>query len=167
MKRILTLLALAAALVGAGCREAAPPPHAVMASGAPGGQTYCVWQSQASIPAVTGNNATITLFDSTIGGTARGVYDFLQRIMVTANFDQTVTVNYDIQLGTSTQWVRAAGTNASSTFTGGTTTTGTNEIDFLVQGNESRVQMVTGGTGPGVAWNKPAIRLCYVRDLGQ
>jgi hypothetical protein len=165
MKRILTLLALTAALVGAGCREAAPPPHAVMASTTPGGQGYCVWQSQSSIPALAGNNQTITAFDSTMGGTARGAYDFLQRIMFTANVDHDVTVNYDIQLGTSTTWVRAAGTNASTTFTGGTTTTGTSEIDFLVQGNESRIQVVTGGTGP--TSTKPAIRLCYVRDLAQ
>lgn len=140
-------------------------PKAVFASGTPGGQTYCVWQAQSSINTVTGNNATITVFDSTMGGTVRGAYDFLQRIMVTANVDQTVTVNYDVQLGLSTTWVRAAGTNASMSFVGGTVTTGTSEGDFLIQGNESRIQVVTGGTGPTAT--KPAIRLCFVRDLGQ
>jgi hypothetical protein len=137
--------------------------HKFGASGGPGGSQYCYWQT--NLPAVTGNTATITLFDTTAGGTQRGIFDFMQRMMVVGNVDQTVTVNYDIQMGTSTTWVRAAGTNASYSFAGGTTTTGTTEVDHLVQGNESRIQVVTGATGPTASrW---ALRLCFVRDLGQ
>lgn len=159
------VLLSAMAFVGACQQAAAPTSHGTFAATTPGGQGYCVWQPQSSIPAITGNSATITLFDSTMAGTTRNAYDFLQRIMVTANVDQTITINYDIQLGASTTWVRAAGTNASYSMTGGTTTTGTSEIDYLVQGNESRLQAVTGGTGP--TSTKPAIRLCFVRDLAQ
>lgn len=167
MKTLLLILALISAQACAIPVRVTDAPIAAghKMSSISGGQQYCIWQAQAQIPAIAGNSQTITLFDSTAGGTQRGVYDFLNRIMVTANVDQTITVNYDVQLGTNTTWYRAAGTNASYSMVGGTATTGTSEIDYLVQGNESRIQAVTGGTGP--TSRKPSIRLCFVRDVGQ
>lgn len=144
-------------------RVVSPAPAAAHKFATSGGQQYSYWQT--GLPAVTGNNQTITLFDTTAGGTQRGVFPFLNRIMVIANFDQTVTVNYDIQLGSSTTWVRAAGANASYSFAGGSLTTGTTLVDYLVQGQESRIQAVTGGTGPSAS--RAALELFFVRDLGQ
>lgn len=143
----------------------APVPHAFAAQA--GGAEYSYWQT--NVPTVTGNSATITLFDTTAGGTQLGVYKFLNRVTLACNFDQTVTVNYDTQLRSdvapTATWYRAAGTNASYSFTGGTATTGTTLVDYLVQGQELRLQAVTGGTGPSVS--DCAFRLVFVRDIGQ
>lgn len=160
-----TLLIAAALAVLACSPKSQPAGHAFAATAS--GVEYSYWQT--GLPVVTGNTATITLFDTTMGGTQLGLYKFLNRVTLACNFDQTVTVNYDTQLRSdlspAATWYRAAGTNASYAFTGGTTTTGTTLVDYLVQGQEARLQAVTGGTGPSVS--DCALRLVFVRDLGQ
>lgn len=162
-----TLAVLAFFALAACSPQAQQPPQHVFAAMGASGAEYSYWQT--NVPVVTGNSATITLFDTTAGGTQLGVYRFLNRVTLACNFDQTVTVNYDSQLRSDTTpaatWYRSAGTNASYSFTGGTTTTGTTLVDYLVQGQEARLQAVTGGTGPSVS--DCAMRLVFVRDLGQ
>lgn len=166
MKRLLALVPLlflvACAEHPIAVREVNPATsgHSIKAAaGGPGGVQYRYWQT--NLPAVTGNSATITMFDTTAGGTQSGKYDFLQRIMVTANCDQAITVNYQIQIRPNTTWSQAAGTNASFAVASGSVS----EVDNLVQGQESRIQIVTGGTGPTVC--PVAIALFFVRDLAQ
>lgn len=164
MKRLLFLLAFIA-LTQQSCavpvRVVSQPvaPHKMAAAGGPSGVEYRYWQT--NLPAITGNNATINLFDTTAGGTQRGIYAFLQRLMVTLQCDQAVTVTYQVQLSPSTTWLQAAGSNASTSFPANTVT----EVDFLSQGQESRVQVVTGSTGPTTCAD--AVGLFFVRDLGQ
>lgn len=164
MKRLLFLLAF----VGLTLQACAVPvrvvsqpaaPHRFAAAGGPSGVEYRYWQT--NLPVITGNNATITLFDTTAGGTQFGKYAFLQRLMLTLQCDQAVTVTYQVQLSPSTTWLQAAGSNASTSFPASTVT----EVDFLSQGQESRIQVVTGSTGPTTCAN--ALALFFVRDLGQ
>lgn len=165
MKRLLALISLfflvACAAHPLAVREVNPSSssHIKAAAGGPGGVEYRYWQT--NLPAITGNSQTITAFDTTAGGTQSGKYDFLQRIMVTGNCDQAVTVNYQIQIRPSTTWSLAAGTNASYAFAAGSVS----EVDDLVQGQESRIQIVTGSTGPTTC--PIAIALFFVRDLAQ
>lgn len=165
MKRLLAFVPLlfvgACAAHPIAVREVDPvtSSHIKAAAGGPGGVEYRYWQT--NLPAITGNSQTITVFDTTAGGTQSGVYNFLQRIMVTGNCDQAVTVNYQIQIRPSTTWSLAAGTNASYAFAAGSVS----EVDDLVQGQESRIQIVTGATGPTTC--PIAIALFFVRDLAQ
>jgi hypothetical protein len=162
MKRLallIGLVTLASCAIPVRIVAPASAPHKFAAAGGPSGVEYRYWQT--NLPAITGNNATITLFDTTKGGTVLGAYAFLQRLMLTLQCDQAVTVTYQVQLSPSTTWMTAAGSNASTSFPASTVT----EVDFLSQGQESRIQVVTGSTGPTTCAD--ALALFFVRDLGQ
>lgn len=114
-----------------------------------------------NIPTLVGQaSSTIVEFDTTRGDTILKQFPFLQRIMVTGQCDQTVTIVYQVKLTPDTTWVTAAGSNASTSYPASTTT----ETDFLVQGPESRIQAITT-TAPTVC--KLAIALFNARILGQ
>ena len=96
---------------------------------------------RAPLNPVTGNNATVTVFDTTVAP----VFPLPERLAVTCRFDQAVTILYQVErLGSST-WRTVNGS-------GDAVTANTDFfIDYLVQGPNNRIQVVTGSTGPTVA----------------
>jgi hypothetical protein len=164
MKRLVLLLALVAASASACAipvRIVTPTPvgHKMGAVGDASGvqYRYCL----ATVPAVTGNNASVLIFDTTAAGTQSGVYKFLQRIMVSGQFNQAVTMNYQVKHVGSATWANAAGSTAGDAFLAATET----EFDYLSQGVESRLSVATGGAGPTT--QRVDVCLFFVRELGQ
>ena len=109
-----------------------------------------------SIPAITGNNATIDLYDTTVSPTTI----FVNRIMYTGRCDQAITLNYQILRDGSSTW-RTMNNNGSGDTVAANTDTA---IDYLVLGPNSRLEAVTGGTGPSTC--ETSIALFGDRELG-
>jgi hypothetical protein len=139
--------------------EPATAARHIFAMGTPGGAEYryCL----PTVPAVTGNNTSVLIFDTTAGGTVSGVYKFLQRVMVSGQFNQAVTMNYQVQHVGSATWVNAAGSTLGDAFAANTET----EVDYLSQGVESRLSVATGGAGPTT--QRVDVCLFFVRNVGQ
>ena len=95
---------------------------------------------RAPLNVVTGNSATITVFDSTVVP----VFPLPERLVVSCRFDQNVTVLYEVQRLGSVTWRTVNGGGAGDVVTANQDTL----FDYLVQGPNSRLQVVTGGTGP-------------------
>lgn len=158
MRRFLRVLPLFAVFVGCAASHPQPTPHRfgdVSSNGTPP-----IW---ITIPTITGNTATITLFDTTNGGKQIKQYPRLQRLLVAGSCtDQAITINYQFQVPGSSTWLLGAGSAASVSYPSGTTAT---ETDFLAQGSEARIQAVTGGTGPTAC--NIGLALFETRELGQ
>lgn len=88
---------------------------------------------------VTGNSATIVVFDTTV------TPNHADRIMVTGFFNQAVTILYRVQHNGSSTWRTVNG--SGDAVTGSTQT----QFEYVVQGLNSQVEIVTGSTGPTVA----------------
>ncbi len=165
MKRIIVALSLfaisACAIPVRVVNEEPASPAAAhrMAMGTPGGidYRYCL----PTVPAVTGNNTNVLIFDTTSVGTVSGAYKFLQRVMVSGQFNQAVTMNYQVQHVGSATWANAAGSTSGDAFAANTETL----VDYLSQGVESRLSVATGGTGPTT--QRVDVCLFFVRVLGQ
>jgi hypothetical protein len=155
--RALGLLALVVS-IGACCPCMAPPPatpsHRV--GGADPNTDPAIWQ----VPpvAVTGNTATITIFDT---GAVAGKYLTLNRILFRGLYDQAVTVLYQVQTQGSTTWSTMNNAGAGDSVPANSPAF----IDYLVQGPRSRVQVVTGATGPTVS--ETAYGLIYTATGGR
>lgn len=151
--KALRLLAVGAALV-VGCAhdaQVAPPlPHRVGSSVSDSGPQWL-----ATLPVVTGNNATIVLFDSTV---MHGLQ--VQRIMVTAFYDQQVTILYRTKAIGSSTWRTLNNGGAGDVVPASTPFV----TDYFALGPYSQIEAVTGSTGPTV--NETGIGLVFERTLG-
>ncbi|HVZ88098.1 MAG TPA: hypothetical protein VHG72_14090 [Polyangia bacterium] len=132
MKRLLPLLAFVIAL-SAGCTTTGQhlAPVGIGGSGIPN-----QWIAPAN--PVTGNSATIVVFDSTATPT------HADRIVVSCFFNQGVTVLYQVQHAGSATWRTTNGSGSGDTVTASTQT----YLDYPIQGANTRVEVVTGSTGP-------------------
>jgi hypothetical protein len=134
------MLAVSAALaVGSGCTEKPEPARRL------GAVTSSNIQWLTSIPTITGNNATIKLFDTTGGSNSnRKGFTHVQRILGSLRCDQAITLLYQVLRTGSTTWRTMNGSGSGDAITASTDTA----IDYLVLGPDSRLEAVTGGTGP-------------------
>jgi hypothetical protein len=118
-----------------GCATTQPAgPHKVGSSF--GGPLF-----RAALNPVTGNNATIIVFDSTV----TPIIPAPERLLVTCRFDQAVTILYQVQRYGSSTWRTTNGSGDSAAANTDTF------LDYLVLGPFSRIEVVTGSTGPSVA----------------
>jgi hypothetical protein len=102
-----------------------------------GGAASVVWAPP--LAAVTGNNATITVYDTTAGSAG---YGQPQRLVVSSFFDQVVTVLVRVKHAGSSSWRTVNGS-------GDATTASTVFVkDYMVEAPNVQIQVVTGGTGP-------------------
>ncbi len=102
----------------------------------------------AALNTVTGNNATIVVFDtSTDTGHKLLLNSGAERLVVGMFFDQAVTVNYQVRHRGSSTWRTINGNGSGDSIAASTDTT----IDYRIIGQDNRIQVVTGGTGPTVA----------------
>jgi hypothetical protein len=169
MKRLLVLLAaLAISACAIPVRVVNPPPVTPHKFGASTDTNPAMfWQAvnNAAIVAA-GNNGTTIVFDTTAGGTQSLKYLFMYRLMIVGYCTtQNVTALYQVQEKGSTTWVTAAG-GASVTMTASAATPPVaTEVDFLVQGQESRLEINNGATGPAAC--NFGLALFYTRELGQ
>lgn len=154
MRSSLRVLVFAvAAIVGvAGCCGTSPPPRPRV------GSTLEPSRWLLPLNTVTGNNATVIIFDTTNAGQNPG--PSVDRIVISCYFDQAVTLQYQVRHRGSSTWRTVNGNGSGDTVSASTQTA----IDFLILGYDSRVQVVTGGTGPSTA--EVDIGLVYVRPLG-
>jgi hypothetical protein len=129
MKRLGLLLLT---MLAASCAEPAAPVHPVVGIG--GGGIPNQWL--APLNPVTGNSATIVVFDTT------ATPSHADRIMVSGFFNQAVTVLYQVEHSGSVTWRTANG--SGDAITASTQTT----FEYVVSGLNSRVEIVTGSTGP-------------------
>lgn len=150
MKPLLKFLALAAILTAAACSPSPPEPakHRMGADFSP--NVYWL----PNVTAVAGNNATITVFDSTLG------YPNVQRVMVSGYYDQAVTVLYRIKNSGSSTWRTANGSGSGDAVTASTVFV----TDYFMLGPSNQIQVVTGGTGPTTS--ETSVGLVYERTLG-
>lgn len=134
MKRL--LVSIAAALFIAGCGTMTSPAHhapvGIGGSGIPN-----QWLPPAN--PVTGNSATIVVFDSTVTPT------HADRVVVSCFFNQAVTVLYQVQHAGSATWRTTNGSGGSGDSVTASTQT---YLDYQIQGANTRVEVVTGSTGP-------------------
>ena len=130
MKRIgLALLALLAI----SCAEPAPPAHPVVGIG--GGGIPNQWLGPLN--PVTGNSATIVVFDTT------ATPSHADRLMVSGFFNQAVTILYQVEHVGSVTWRTANGAGDAIT-----ARTHRPHGNMWCTGANSRVEIVTGSTGP-------------------
>jgi hypothetical protein len=103
---------------------------------------------------ITGNNATIVVYDSTVQATGTAP----MRLTVSGFMDQTVTSIYQIKIFGDSLWHTMNG--AGDAITASTSTF----LDYLVKGANNRIEITTGGTGPST----PVLEVCrvYSRDKG-
>jgi hypothetical protein len=140
----LPIFALLTLLVG-GCASVptAPPDHRVGATA-----TDVEWLPGSSIPAITGNNATIVLFSMTGGRavTTPGLTTTVNRVGVSVRCDQPITLLSQVNRasGGGTNW-RTMNNNGSGDAVLANVDT---VIDYLVFGPNTRIEAVTGSTGP-------------------
>lgn len=143
---------LLAAALALGCAAQSPSaPRARMASALSDGGP----QWLASLPAVTGNSATIVLFDSTV---THGPVP--QRFMVTAFVDQPITILYRTKAIGSSTWRTLNNGGAGDVVAASTSFV----TDYFVLGPYSQIEAVTGSTGPTVA--EVGVGLVFERTLG-
>lgn len=132
--KIIKLLFLCALIVtGCAVRSGENPaePHKVGSSF--GGPLF-----RAPLNPVTGNNATIIIFDSTV----TPIIPAPERYLVSCRFDQPVTILYQVQRFGSATWRTA---NGSGDAVAANTDT---FLDYLVLGPFNRIEVVTQTTGP-------------------
>lgn len=134
--RIFKVLLCLFVLVGCTAHNGTAPqePHKVGSSF--GGPMF-----RAALNPVTGNSATIIVFDSTV----TPIIPAPERLLVSCHFDQAVTVLYQVQRFGSSTWRTTNGSGDSAPANTETF------LDYLVLGPYSRIEVVTGSTGPTVA----------------
>lgn len=154
MRSLRTFLVLAA-LLTASCATSPAGPAPVHGGGHKMGssQTPSNWLSPLNN--VTGNNATIVVFDNTV---VTGHKD-ADRVTVSCFFDQAVTILYQVKLPGSSTWRTVNGNGSGDAVSASTFTS----IDYLMLAYNSRIEVVTGGTGPSVA--EVQIGVVYDRPL--
>jgi|SRR5450631_2570686 len=140
----LPIFALLTLLVG-GCASVptTPPDHRVVGATA----TDVEWLPGSSLPAITGNNATIVLFSMANGRAVvtPGITTTVNRIGVSIRCDQAVTLLAQINRSSGGGTWRTMNNNgAGDTVLANTDTV----IDYLVFGPNTRIEAVTGSTGP-------------------
>lgn len=135
-----------------GCIEPAQAPVPEHRVGATTQQfTTCV----PPLNPVTGNSATIVVYDTTAQQGFKS-----DRVMVSCRYDQAVTILFQGKRFDSSTWRTLNGS-------GDAVTANTDTLkDYLVQTANSRVEIVTGGTGPTTTVETD-ICLPYERSLGQ
>lgn len=153
--RFFATLAIIAALACGGCAHSDPAPVAHHKRGALTTSAGSVASWGPPLATVTGNNATVTVFDTT----ASSVYRNVERVTISCFFDQAVTVLYQVRHAGSSTWRTMNGNGAGDAVTASTGTV----IDYLILGYDSRIQVVTGGTGPSTS--ELDIGLVYARPL--
>jgi len=128
------LFALILGVLGCDPTAAPPPAHKVGSSfGGP------VWRVPLNaIPSTA--SATTIVFDTTV----TPVVPPPERLAVSCRFDQAVTLLYQIQRLGSVTWRTMNGTGAGDAVPANTDAF----YDYLVQGPNSRLEVVNGGTGP-------------------
>lgn len=112
-------------------------------------------QWRAPLNAVTGNNATVLVWD----GTGASATQPVERVMVSCFFDQPVTILFQVRHVGSATWRTINGNGSGDVVAASTPTV----IDYLMLGSENRIQVVTGGTGPTVS--EVDIGLIFARPL--
>lgn len=114
----------------------------------------------AGLPAITGNNQTIPVYDTTGGDTVRAQQKALQHILVSCRFDQAVTVLYQIKRTGSSSW-RTMNNGGAGDVVGANTDF---VRDYAILGPDSKVVIVTGATGPSTG--ELDVGLIFERPLG-
>lgn len=146
MKKVLLLLTVC--ILGACAPAEAPAPHRVGSSF--GGPVFRVPLN--AIPST--NGATTIVFDSTV----TPIVPMPEKFVVSARFDQTVTVLYQIQRSGSATWRTVNGGGAGDVYTAGNDFT----VDYLVQGPNNRFEVVNGTPGPST----PEFNIAAIYDRG-
>lgn len=106
----------------------------------------------SALNTVTGNSATVVIFDNTVVTGHKSA----DRVMVGMFFDQAVTVLYQVKLPGSSTWRTVNGDGSGDTVAASTLTV----IDFRMMAYNDRIEVVTGGTGPSVS----EVGVCVVYD---
>lgn len=146
MKLLSKVLVFAAALT-LSCATS-PPPGGGHRMGSTGAPSTCM----TPLNAVTGNSATIVIYDDTAVTANKGV----DRAVVQMFYDQAVTILYQVKLPGSSTWRTVNGSGAGDAVTASTLTV----IDFRLMSYSNRIEVVTGGTGPSVS----ETGVCIVHD---
>lgn len=140
-------LILAAAVLFSACATSPPTPTT---GGHKFGSSYRSVNGSCLAPlnTITGNNATITVFDtSTDTGNKIVLNSGSERLLASMFFDQAVTVLYQVRARGSVTWRTVNGNGSGDAVTASTFTA----IDFRIMGQDNRIQVVTGATGPTTA----------------
>src|SRR5450631_3261384 len=132
----LPIFALLTLLVG-GCASVptTPPDHRVVGATA----TDVEWLPGSSIPAITGNNATIVLFSMTNGRAVvtPGITTTVNRVAVSVRCDQPITLLYQVNRSSGGGTFRTMDGNGSGT---SLLANVDSVIDYLVLGPNSRIE---------------------------
>ncbi len=137
MRTIAKTVLLVGALLVAGCATEGGARPARMSTASPSN-----WVGPLN--PVTGNAATIIVFDNTSGSQYRSGID---RVVLSIYVDQAVTVNYQVKLPGSSTWRTLNGSGSGDAVAASTLTV----LDFTVLAYNSRITVVTGVTGPTTA----------------
>lgn len=157
---IVSVLGTSCAHPGATCPEPAPaaPARRFSATTVAGGNQGA-WMS--AFNTVQGNSVDVVVFSTTSNGdSTRGMYPGLERVALRARFNQAVTIKYQtLNLGATT-WRTLNGSGSGDSL-GANTDYFT---DFLKMGDDVRIVVTTGGTGPTT--REVALRISNDRALG-
>jgi hypothetical protein len=140
LKQIGILLLAVAALA---CGSCATTDGAAPAGGHRRASIASANQWRGPLNAVTGNNATIIVWD----GTGMVASQPIERVMVSCYFDQAVTILFQVRHIGSATWRTINGSGSGDAVSASTPTV----IDYLLLGSDNRIEVVTGGTGPTVS----------------
>lgn len=139
--RFLRPIILLAALTTACASQQPVPAHGGTKFASVGNTRTC----RGPLNDVTGNNATVVIFDtSTDSGAKYLTNSGAERLLVSMFFDQAVTVNYQARIRGSSTWRTVNGDGSGDSVSASTFTA----IDFRIMAADTRITVVTGGTGP-------------------
>lgn len=140
----LALVVIVALLGGCVGSPLPPPNHGRLGATA----TDVEWLPASSIPAITGSNSTVVLFSMSGGRTVvtPGAATTVNRIGVSIRCDQPITLLSQVNRtsGGGSTWRTMNNNGSGDTVLANTDTA----IDYLVFGPNTRIEAVTGSTGP-------------------